>query len=468
MLEERRRILKHPKSEETKEKGPVVYWMSRDQRLEDNWALIHAKEIAEEKGLPLVVCFSLVPSFLGATKRQYYFMLKGLKKLRKDMENKGIDFVMMLGDPSVKVPELCEAIEASTIVTDFSPLRIKQGWNKKIMESDYVKNNDVEVIEVDAHNIVPCWEASDKQEFAAYTIRPKITRKLEKFLEEFPSLGKQSPIDEELRRTIKRYDHSDWDEVFSSLKIDMNVEEVDWIKPGEDNAREHLKMFLKDRLDTYDVNRNDPNRKGVSDISPYLHFGQISPQRVALEVKKARKHSPSKDAYLEELIIRRELSDNFCFYNKDYDNPDGFPQWAKFTHEQHKDDKREYTYTLKEFEEAKTHDKYWNAAQMEMVKTGKMHGYMRMYWAKKILEWSRDVKEALKISIYLNDKYELDGRDPNGYVGVMWSIGGVHDRAWPERQIFGKIRYMVDSGLKRKFDAERYASRYLNNQTRLV
>ena len=212
-------------------------------------------------------------------------------------------------------------------------------------------------------------------------------------------------------------------------------------------------------MDGYSTLRNDPNESGQSNLSPYLHFGQLSAQRVAIEVMKSPASDEDKSAFLEELIVRRELSDNFCFYNPHYDATEGFPNWAKETHRIHSDDKREHTYALKEFEQGKTHDPLWNAAQMELVITGKMHGYMRMYWAKKILEWTSNPEEAMRFSIYLNDKYSLDGRDPNGYAGIAWSIGGVHDRAWGERSVFGKIRYMNYNGCKRKFDVAKYIGR---------
>jgi len=198
------------------------------------------------------------------------------------------------------------------------------------------------------------------------------------------------------------------------------------------------------------------NQKGQSNLSPYLHFGQISAQRIALEVRKARLDPEAQKAFLEELIIRRELSDNYCYYNPDYDRPSGFPAWAQKTQATHQDDRREYDYSSEQLEKAQTHDPLWNAAQMEMVHKGKMHGYMRMYWAKKILEWTKSPEEAQRIAITLNDKYELDGRDPNGYTGIAWSIGGVHDRAWGERPVFGKIRYMSYNGSKSKFDVKGY------------
>ena len=207
--------------------------------------------------------------------------------------------------------------------------------------------------------------------------------------------------------------------------------------------------------------RNDPTREGQSDLSPYLHFGQIAAQRVALEVEGAPAGTKAKEAFLEELIVRRELSDNFCYYHPQYDSVACFPQWARKTLDEHHDDPREYLYTPAQFEQAQTHDDLWNAAQREMVQTGKMHGYLRMYWAKKILEWTSSPEEALKIAIYLNDRYELDGRDPNGYTGIAWSLGGVHDRAWAERKVFGKIRYMSYKGCKAKFDVAAYFKNFL-------
>ena len=255
----------------------------------------------------------------------------------------------------------------------------------------------------------------------------------------------------------------DWDKVYSSLKVDEEVKPVDWLKPGEKAAHKNLKDFIENKFDKYAELRNDPNSDVLSNLSPYLHFGQISAQRVALIVNGLNDH-PSAESFLEELIVRRELSDNFCFYNANYNSFRGFPDWAKKTLNDHKKDQREFVYTLKKFEEAKTHEDLWNAAQQQLVNTGKLHGYMRMYWAKKILEWSKSPEEALKIAIYLNDKYELDGRDPNGYTGCAWAIGGIHDRAWSERPVYGKIRYMNRNGAKRKFDVEKYVTKNSSTQ----
>ncbi len=435
------RILK--KGEERQ--GQVIYWMSRDQRVEDNWALLYAQQLALKQNTALATVFCLVPAFLGAGLRQYDFMLKGLEEVERALAAKRIPFYVLLGKPEEEIPVFVESYGVSSVVTDFDPLRAKRKWKKAV-------TNRVEAAfyEVDAHNIVPCWVSSEKQEYGAYTLRPKLKRTVPEFLVDFPSLRRH--------RVSWPGDAAriDWGKCRRFLKVDRSVKSVDWVVPGEDAASRVLRDFLRKRIDSYKADRNDPTRNGQSGLSPYLHFGQISAQRVALEVSRSSKNSESKQAFLEELIVRRELSDNFCFCNLNYDKSRGFPAWARKTLDDHRNDAREYVYSLEEFEKAKTHDELWNAAQKEMVYLGKMHGYMRMYWAKKILEWTESPEEALKIAIYLNDKYELDGRDPNGYAGIAWSIGGVHDRAWRERPVFGKIRYMSYSGCKSKFDVDAY------------
>lgn len=441
MKNERVRILKKAKEKP----GPIVYWMSRDQRAHDNWAFLFAQKMAFKQKTSLGVVFCLVPQFLGATIRQYGFMLQGLQEAEKKLRGKNIPFFLVLGSPGQEIPKFAARNEISALVTDFDPLRLKREWKKGVLN-----RIDIPVYEVDAHNIIPCWIASPKQEFAAYTFRPKVKRQLSEFLDDFPNLKKHPYSWKE------KVEETDWGRVKKSLKIDRKVLEVDWIRPGEKAAKQMLSHFRQHNLSDYDAKRNDPNQDGQSNLSPYLHFGQISAQRVALEIKKSSTTTSNKQAFLEELIVRRELADNFCFYNEHYDDFKGFPDWAKKTLNEHRHDRREYHYSPEQFETGQTHDDLWNAAQYEMVKTGKMHGYLRMYWAKKILEWTETPDEALKIAIYLNDKYELDGRDPNGYAGIAWSIGGVHDRAWFPRPIFGKIRYMSYKGASSKFDVKAY------------
>jgi len=425
--------------------GPVVLWMSRDQRINDNWALLFAQELAIKQKSPLAVIFCLVPRFLNATIRQYGFMIKGLQEVEKDLKKKNVPFFLLTGPPEIEIPRFVNRYKAGTIVADFSPLSINRGWKESVM-----KNADISFYEVDTHNIVPCWTASSKQEYSAYTLRLKLRRLLPDFLEAFPSL-KKHPYNWKEKVSI-----TDWGKCLKTLDVDLTVQEVGCIKPGEKAAFRAMQIFFRNRLNLYEKQRNDPVRDGQSDLSPYLHFGQISPQRIALEAFEISADKKSKDAFLEELIVRRELSDNFCFYNANYDNFEGFPAWAKKTLNEHRSDRRKYLYTPEQFENALTHDELWNAAQMEMAKKGKMHGYMRMYWAKKILEWTESPEQAMEIAVYLNDRYELDGRDPNGYAGIAWSIGGVHDRAWNSRPVFGKIRYMSYNGCKAKFNIKKY------------
>ena len=445
MNEKRVRLLQQNKIKP----GPIVYWISRDQRADDNWALLFAQELAIRNSQPLVVTFCLVDDFLGATLRQYNFMLEGLMQTAESLSRKNIPFYLLHGQPEKQIPKFIRQYKIGALVTDFDPLKIKRIWKIAVAEKI-----NMPFYEVDTHNIVPCWYASPKQEYGAYTIRAKIHKLLAEFMEEFPKL-KKHPF-----KWTQKVPKIDWNNIIRNLRIDQSVDKIDWLKPGPKTASKILKNFIENKLLYYEQRRNDPNQDGQSNLSPYLHFGQLSAQRVAIEVQKANVNSKTKKAFLEELIVRRELSDNFCLYNQNYDNTNCFSDWAKLTLKDHKKDKRQYNYCLEEFEHACTHDDLWNAAQLEMVTRGKMHGYMRMYWAKKILEWTKSPKDAMQIAIYLNDKYELDGRDPNGYAGIAWSIGGIHDRPWPQRPIFGKIRYMSYSGCKSKFNIEQYISTY--------
>ncbi len=434
--------------------GDVVYWMSRDQRVKDNWALIHALQIAQDNKVKIRVVFCLRTRFEFGTERLLDFMLSGLEEVEQDLEKINIEFILLIGEPEIEIPKFVKNQGIGYLVCDFNPLKWNQNWKKKILEKV-----DIPFDEVDTHNIVPVWAASSKQEYGAYTLRPKIKKQLNEFLEEFPKISLKSL---ESRVKEKIHNHTDWDQIRRSIKTDKSVPKVSWIKPGEEAAHEALRDFLSNGLADYNQDRNDPTRIGQSELSPYIHFGHLSSQRIALEVSEDSGHRASKEAFLEELIVRKELSDNFCFYNENYDNPKGFPDWAKKTLKEHSKDTREYLYTKQELEKAQTHDDLWNAAQIEMVKRGKMHGYLRMYWAKKIFEWTKNAEEAQKIAIYLNDKYFLDGRDPNGYTGIAWSMGGVHDRAWFERKIFGKIRYMSYSGARGKFSLKEYIEKISN------
>lgn len=428
--------------------GPVIYWMSRDQRAEDNWALLFARQQSEKLKSPLVVVFTLATKFLEAGLRQYDFMLKGLQATSHALASKNIPFHILTGAPEKTLPEFLKQIGASILVSDFDPLKIKRIWKR-----DVAKAIDIPFYEVDAHNIVPAFYVSQKKEFAAHTIRPKIHKLLPEFMDEFPPLKKM--------KNNSLAAETDFQKIFSRFEVDGSILPLNNFAAGSEAANQTLNRFLKQNLPRYNLERNDPNAGAVSNLSPYLHFGQLSAQRAALLAQQFFPNDENARAFLEELIVRRELSDNFCYYNQNYDSFEGFDDWAKKTLELHRKDEREIVYSLQQFENAKTHEALWNAAQTQLVSEGKIHGYMRMYWAKKILEWSEAPEEALRISIYLNDKYALDGRDANGYVGCAWSVGGVHDRAWSERAVFGKIRYMNFNGCKRKFNVEKYIATYL-------
>jgi deoxyribodipyrimidine photo-lyase len=426
--------------------GHILYWMSRDQRVYDNWALTYAVEMAEDSEQSVIVAFALTDNFPGATWRQYDFMLKGLKKVEENLGILNIPFYMLIGDPVETIPIFIRQHRVSRLIVDFDPLNIKRYWKRQIADKI-----DIPFDEVDAHNIIPCWIASDKEEYGAYTIRPKIRRLLPEFMDEFPPIVRQHGT---------FYQHRiNWEVVSISLKTDHTVRPVEWFTPGENGAMSVFGQFLEHKLKQYALKKNDPNESYTSGLSPYLHFGHISAQRIALEITSNIPQCDYTDAFLEEVIIRKELSDNFCYFNTKYDQIEGIHSWACKTLNIHRQDIRDFNYTREEFERAGTHDTLWNAAQQQMVLTGTMNGYLRMYWAKKILEWSKSPEEALHTALYLNDKYQLDGRDPNGYTGCAWSIGGVHDRAWKERSIFGKIRYMNRNGCERKFDVDRYISR---------
>lgn len=420
-------------------KGPIIYWMSREQRVNNNWSLLYAQRLAIEHQSSLLVVFNIVPHFLEATYRQYDFMIKGLQEVEENLTKLKIPFKLLRGEPVDNLNNFSAKIKAGAIVSDFDPLTIKTKWRKEV-----AAKISCAFFEVDAHNIVPCWLVSNKAEFGAYTIRPKIKKLLATFLTPYPKL---LPLTK-----YNLFPKTNWNLIYNNLKIDRTVTPVTWITPGEKAAKKSLANFIKNKISVYEQNRNNPNLKAQSYLSPYLHFGHISAQEVALKINNHNYAS----AFLEELIIRKELADNFCYYQKKYNSFEAFPNWAKETLKIHEKDSRDYLYTKKQLENYQTHDDLWNAAQLELVKEGTMPGYLRMYWAKKILEWSKSASEALKIATFLNDKYQLDGRDPNGYTGIAWSIGGVHDRAWSNRPIFGKIRYMNYNGCKNKFDIQKY------------
>ncbi|XP_076247501.1 deoxyribodipyrimidine photo-lyase [Calliopsis andreniformis] len=430
----------------------ILYWMFRDVRVQDNWALLFAQKTALKNKIPLHICFWLMPNFLDASIRYYKFLLKGLMEVEQECATLNIKFHLLLGESHTTILEFIKKYEMGAVVTDFYPLKLPMS------RLEDIQNNlpkDIPICQVDAHNIVPCWDASSKQEFSARTIRNKINTKLEEFLTEF------SPVIKHPHTAKEKFKRNDWEMALQNIKVDTSVDEITWAQPGYKSGIEELENFFENRLKKYAGERNNPLSNAISDLSPWYHFGMISVQRCILELQEYKKHYPkSVESFMEEAIVRRELSDNFCFYNKNYDTLEGAYAWAIETLNKHRKDKRQYLYSLSQLENSKTHDDLWNACQNQMVVTGKMHGFLRMYWAKKILEWSAMPENALEWANYLNNKYSIDGCDPNGYVGCMWSICGIHDHGWPEREIFGKIRYMNYEGCKRKFNVKEFVAKW--------
>lgn len=447
----------------------VMYVMSRDQRVRDNHALLAAQAEALEHELPLVVAFNLYTK-LGFRRREHFeFMISGLKEAEADLKKKAIPFVVTIGDMPTNIARLANELTPRSLYFDFSPLRHSRSGQK-----DLATKVKCRVAVVDTHNVIPTWVVSDKEEFAAHTIRRKIHKLINDWTDE-PHTVKKHPY-----TFSSQPNGASWKQVDDVVsKIPKAGIKHDFT-PGEAAAKRKLATFIETGLKRYANDRNDATQDAQSDLSPYLHYGQISSLRILLDIMDKKSHPPQIltspkmpthgdqaheangiDSFIEELIVRKELSDNFCLHNTHYDSLAGAKDWAKKTLDEHKSNPREFTYSLKQLEAAETHDDLWNAAQKQLTTTGKIHGYLRMYWAKKILEWTDDPADAVKRAIELNDTYHLDGGDPNGYVGVLWSIGGVHDRPWFDREIYGTVRYMAESGAKKKFDVEKYKATWL-------
>ena len=433
----------------------VLYVMSRDQRVADNHALLSAQKNALNLKLPLAVVFCLRPHMGNRSREQYQWMLDGLAEIESALAKHAVPFMVLIGDTNTTLTGLIYHTEPAAIYFDMNPLR-----GPRAMQAKIAKSASCPVYVVDTHNVVPVWTVSQKQEYAARTIRSKLQKMLPHYIAEPDQLVAHPypwPGTVKTLKTLRPL-------IDDLLKgIPSNGQKISY-RPGETAAQAQLTKFIQSKLQNYASARNDPSDDGQSDLSPYLHFGKISRLRATLEVElAAHKDSALRegaDAFLEELNVRSSLSDNYCYYNDHYDSLLGAPEWAQKTLAKHADDARDFVYSLNQFEKAQTHDPAWNAAQIQLITTGKMHGYMRMYWAKKVLEWTTSPQDALKILIRLNDFYSIDGGDPNGYVGILWSIAGLHDRPWFERSVYGTIRYMNYNGLQRKFHIDTYIQTY--------
>jgi deoxyribodipyrimidine photo-lyase len=428
----------------------VVYWMQRAMRIVDNQALDVAIEAGNMLGLPVVVFFSVIPNYPNANLRHYRFMQQGLRDVVEDAAERGVGFVLRR-PPNNSLERFLGEVEAALLISDENPCREPERWRKVL-----AKRLTLPFWTVDADSVVPS-SVFGRDYFLLHHFRPHLQAQLPRYLIKPPNVqplhewGGQMPTESySLGEDITRG--------FNGL--DRSVGPVDTFTGGTRAALRRLKEFVNYDLADYEKKRSRPELRGTSRLSPYLHFGNIGPLTIALAVQTAvnegKVPASARDRFLDELIGWRELSVLFVRHNENYDNWRCAERWARQTLVEHAGDVRSHRYTLAQLERGETGDELWNAAQLEMVRTGWMHNFMRMYWAKKILEWSPDPSSAFDWAVILNDKYQLDGRDPNGYAGIAWAIVGKHDRPWFDRPIFGKVRSMTAASTARKFDSASY------------
>ena len=428
----------------------VVYWMQRAQRGIDNHAVDIAVTIANLLELPLVVYFAAISNFPHANLRHYAFLNQGLADIEQDLQRRNITFLMRRA-PHESHEQLLSDVRAAFLIGDENPLRVPEQWRKQL-----ASRIAIPFWTVDADVVIPS-NLIEKAQYGAYTIRPRLYRLLPDYLH----LYENPHANHAWKRPHGFYSDSVHEDITRDWTIlDRSVAPVEAWQGGTHAALKRLRHFSGKLLVDYEAQRNHPETDCTSGLSPYLHFGHIGPLTIALAVEAAAKADqtlrPARDSYFNELIVWRELAINFVRYTPNYDSSDCAEAWAKQTIAEHARDQREHLYTLQQLEAAQTHDPLWNAGQLQMLRHGWMHNSIRMYWAKKILEWTPDIATAMKYCIHLNDKYFLDGRDPNGYAGIAWALLGKFDRAWGERPIFGKIRYMSGASTGKKFDSKRY------------
>ncbi len=424
----------------------ILYWMQASQRALHNHALEYAIDRANERSMPVVVLFCLMDDYPEGNERHYVFMLEGIRETIRTLRSRNIPALVKLGHPVAQVPRIGR--QAYLVVTDRGYLRHQKDWRAQVAAELVCP-----LVQVESDAIVPVESASPKADYTAATLRPKIGRIMLRYM---VPLQHKDPVAPLLQLDEESIDIEDVAAVLARMKLDRSVPPVTVFRGGTSEAERLLATFLDERLQDYAEFRSNPGVDCSSRLSPYLHFGQVSPLYIALQTRD--RDEPGVEAFLEQLIIRRELSLNFVHWNEHFDNLAGLPGWARSTLAGHAADSRPYIYELATLEQGGTHDPYWNAAQREMVQTGSMHNYMRMYWGKKILEWSPCPSQAFAQALFLNNRWQLDGRDPNSYAGVAWCFG-MHDRPWSERPVFGRIRYMNARGLERKFNMKAYLDR---------
>ena len=428
----------------------VVYWMQRAMRIPDNAALNVAIETGNLLGLPVIVYFSVIPNYPNANLRHYHFLAQGLRDVAEDAAERGVAFVIRR-PPDNSLEAFLEEVQAALLIGDENPCREPERWRRVL-----AKRVKLPFWTVDADVVVPS-RVFGRTFFLLHHFRPRLQAELPRYLVAPPKLTPQYKW--VARKPLPSYPvDGDVTEGFS--KLDRSVKPVDTFTGGTHSALRRLRDFVEHDLAAYEKARNHPETKGTSRLSPFLHFGNVGPLTIALavedSVRQGKAPASARDRFLDQLIGWRELSVLFVRHNPDYDNWECAEPWAHKTLVEHAGDSRPTRYSLEQMERGETGDELWNAAQREMVDTGWMHNYMRMYWAKKILEWGPDPARAFEWAVLLNDKYELDGRDPNGYAGIAWAIVGKHDRPWFNRPVFGLIRTMTGNSIAKKFDAKSY------------
>ncbi len=427
----------------------VLYWMQQSQRVAYNHALEFAIQLANRHHLPLLVVFIVTQNFLGANERHYTFMFEGLQEVKETLKAKGITFAVKIGEFSHIIPLLAKA--SHSVIFDYGYLRPQLAWRREVL--NHILDNKIEtnIVLVESDLIVPVRKAYDKVAYGAYVIRPHLHKKMS----EYRDFSQLTTVKN--RQKINIAEDVDLNDLsfISHLHIDHTVKKTPYFHGGYSHAKQQLQLFIDQKLSSYPL-RSDPSLNIQSHMSTYLQFGQISPLEILDRIEKSDVTEAIKQEFIEQLLVRRELAYNYVFYNRDYDRFESMSEpWAYETMTRHENDKRQYIYSNREIEGATTHDKYFNAAMNEMKKTGFMANYMRMYWAKQIILWKKTYQEAYELIVHLNNKYFLDGRNPNSYVNIAWCFGKM-DRPWPEKAIWGKLRPMNANGLIRKFNINDY------------
>lgn len=428
----------------------VLYWMQQSQREAFNPALEVAVAAANRLGLPLLVGFGLMDDFPEANARHYAFMLQGLQETARSLQARGIGFVARRGAPDLVALGL--ARRAALVVCDHGYLRIQKQWRAHVAQAAGRR-----VLRVEGDVVVPVGIAASGAQVGARTLRPKLAAQRARFLA--PLRRVRPRVSAQSLQIEGDVSLADIPGLLARLRLDRSVPPVTGLTGGYRQARRRLEAFAARALRGYVAARAHPAAPQVSMLSPYLHFGQISPVEIALAVRAAAAPRADRDSYLEELIVRRELAANFVDNNPDYARYECLPAWAQRTLALHARDQRPVVYSYGELAGARTHDPNWNAAMRELLATGYMQNHMRMYWGKKVLEWSPSAPQGYARLLRLNNTYFVDGRDPSSFANVAW-VFGLHDRPWPERPVFGNVRYMNAAGLKRKTDIEAYVRRW--------